>query len=235
MPVRINLLPKYVLLKKQFKWMLIGCIALVLIYVLGITLYYSNTQVQIKTLQASIDNVEPNAKATEKSKTDKQTADDAKSAIDANVKFMLLASQTGAQRSSLLGLFRPYIYPGSVVSQIDLSDGKTAAIQGMVKTPDDYARFITSLRQGTAPNGPLFAKLPVGTNGVPGFPKFKSDTTTTTSDKTKSSAQLTMVVFPLTVAAKGDLLNPVTIPTAPGAATANPAGGGPPGMPPPGG
>jgi hypothetical protein len=129
----------------------------------------------------------------------------------------------------LLDLFNPYLYHGSVVSQIDLSDGKTAVIQAMVKTPDDYARFITNLRQGTAPTGPLFAKLPVGTNGVPGFPKLKSETTQTGGN---SNTQLSMVVFPLTVEVKGDLLNPVTIPVAPGAAPAATAGGGgEPGMP----
>jgi hypothetical protein len=230
MPVRINLLPKYVLLKKYFQWALIACVAGSLVWVLALALIYANTQVQLKTLEASIANVDANATATQNSQTAKKKADDAKAPIDADVKFILAASQSGAERSSLLGLFRPYIYPGSVVSQIDLSDGKTAVIQGMVKSPDDYARFITSLRQGTTPNGPLFAKLPVGTNGVPGYPKVKSDTTNTSENK--SSTQLTMVVFPLTVEAKGDLLNPVTVPVAPGAApAANAGGGGEPGMP----
>lgn len=227
MPVRINLLPKYVLLKKQFKWVLIGCVALVLVYVTGISLYYANTQVEIRTLEASTANVEPNAKATEDSQKAKQKADGDKSPLDANVKFILAASQSGAERSSLLDLFYPYLLHGSVVSQIDLSDGNTATIQAMVKTPDDYARFITSIRQGTAPTGPLFAKLPVGTNGVPGFPKLKSETSQTGG----GSTELTMVVFPLTVEVKGDLLNPVTIPTAPGgAAAATTGGGGEPGM-----
>jgi hypothetical protein len=241
MPVRINLLPKYVLLKKYFRLALIACLGGSLLWVITLALIYANTQVQLKTLEASIENVEPNAQATEASQKAKKAADDAKAPIDANVKFILAASQSGAERSSLLDLFYPYLYHGSVVSQIDLSDGKTAVIQAMVKTPDDYARFITSLRQGTAPTGPLFAKLPVGTNGVPGFPKLKSDTTTQTGAN-NSSTQLTMVVFPLTVEVKGDLLNPVTIPVAPGAAPAANAGGAagpgmpgdvPPGEPPP--
>lgn len=230
MPVRINLLPKYVLLRKYFHWALVACLGGSLLWVITLALIYANTQVQLKTLEASIDNVETNAKATEAAQKAKKTADDAKAPIDANVKFILAASQSGAERSSLLDLFYPYLYHGSVVSQIDLSDGKTAVIQAMVKTPDDYARFITTLRQGTAPTGPLFAKLPVGTNGVPGFPKLKSDTTQTGDNN--SSTQLTMVVFPLTVEVKGDLLNPVTIPIAPGAApAANAGGGGEPGMP----
>lgn len=214
MPVRINLLPKYVLLKKYFQWLLIGCIGGSILWVLVLGLIYANTLIQINTLQASIANVEPNAKATEAAQSAQKKAEGAKAPIDVNVKFILDASKTGAERSSLLDLFRPYIYPGSVVSQIDVSDGKSAVIQGMVKSPDDYARFITSLRQGTAPTGPLFASLPVGTNGVPGFPKLKS-TTTTTDDK-NSSTQLAMVVFPLTVEAKGALLNPITVPVAPG-------------------
>lgn len=233
MPVRINLLPKYVLLKKYFQWALIGCVGGSLLWVLALALIYANTQVQLNTLNASIDNVKPTADATVAAQKAKKAADDAKSPIDANVKFILAASQSGAERSSLLDLFRPYIYPGSVVSQIDLSDGKTAVIQGMVKTPDDYARFITSLRQGTTPTGPLFAKLPVGTNGVPGFPKLKSDTTT---GENNSSTQLTMVVFPLSVEAKGELLNPVTVPVAPGAApaaNANAGAGAPGDMAPP--
>jgi hypothetical protein len=229
MPVRINLLPKYVLLKKYFQWALIACVAGSLIWVLALALIYANTQVQLKTLEASIANVDANATATQNSQKAKKTADDAKAPIDADVKFILAASQSGAQRSSLLAQFNHYIYPGSVVSQIDLSDGKTAVIQGMVKTPDDYARFITNLRQGTAPTGTIFSKLPVGTNGVPGYPKVKSDTTT---GENKSSTQLTMVVFPLTVEAKGELLNPVTVPVAPGVtAAANTGGGGEPGMP----
>lgn len=233
MPVRINLLPKYVLLKKYFQWALIACVGGSLLWVLVLGLIYANTQVQLRTLEASIENVEPNAKATEASQAAKKAADSAKSAIEANVKFILAASQTGAERSSLLAQFSHYIYPGSVVSQVDLSDGKTAVIQAMVKSPDDYARFITSLRQGTAPTGTIFSSLPVGTNGVPGYPKVKSETTTT--GDTTDGAQLTMVVFPLTVEAKGDLLNPVTVPVAPGAApAANAGGGGNPGeIPPP--
>jgi len=228
MPVRINLLPKYVLLKKYFQWALMACIGGSLLWVLVLALIYANTQVQLRTLEASIANVDANATATENSRKAKSTADNDKSSIDANVKFILAASQTGSERSSLLAQFSHYIYPGSVVSQIDLSDGKTAVIQAMVKTPDDYARFITSLRQGTAPTGTIFSSLPVGTNGVPGYPKLKSDTSTTSEEGT----QLTMVVFPLTAEAKGDLLNPVTVPTAPGGApAANPEGGGDPGMP----
>ncbi len=229
MPVRINLLPKYVLLKKQFKWLLMGCVAGVIVYVIGISLYYANTQVLIKTLEASTANVEANAKATEDAQKAKKAADDDKSSIDADVKFILAASQTGAERSSLLAQFSHYIYPGSVVSQIDLSDGKTAVIQAMVKSPDDYARFITSLRQGAVPTGTIFSSLPVGTNGVPGYPTLKSNTTTTGEN---GGTQLTMVVFPLTAEAKGDLLNPVTIPTAPGVSpAAATGGGGGPGMP----
>ncbi|MEO6906864.1 MAG: hypothetical protein ABI210_03145 [Abditibacteriaceae bacterium] len=233
MPVRINLLPKYVLLKKYFQWLLKGCIGVSILWVLILALIYANTQIQINTLKLSIANVEPNAQATEAAQTAQKNAENTKAPIDANVKFILAASQTGAERSSLLDLFRPYIYPGSVVSQIDVSDGKSAVIQGMVKSPDDYARFITSLRQGTAPTGPLFAKLPVGTNGVPGFPQLNSTTTAKAGDN-KSNAQLAMVVFPLTVGAKGDLLNPITVPVAPGSASrTNSAGAGAP-VPPPG-
>lgn len=229
MPVRINLLPKYVLLKKYFRWALMGCIGGSVLWVLVLALIYANTQVTLRVLTESIANVQTNANADEAAKAATQAANSAKSPIDANVRFILAASQSGAERSSLLGLFRPYIYPGSVVSQIDLSDGKTAVIQGMVKSPDDYARFITSLRQGTAPTGPLFANLPVGTNGVPGFPKVKSTTTKAAGNdktaETNSDTQLTMVVFPLVVEAKGDLLNPVTVPAAPGGAPTAPAGG----------
>lgn len=230
MPVRINLLPKYVLLKKYFQWALMACVGGSLLWVLVLALIYANTQVELRTLEASIENVDTNAKATEASQSSKQRADGAKSSIDADVQFILAASQTGAERSSLLAQFSHYIYPGSVVSQIDVSDGKTAVIQAMVRTPDDYARFITSLRQGAAPTGTIFSNLPVGTNGVPGYPKMKSDTTTT--GDTNNSTQLTMVVFPLTAEAKGDLLNPVTVPVAPGGAPAeNAGGGGGPGMP----
>jgi hypothetical protein len=231
MPVRINLLPKYVLLKKYFQWALIACVGGSIIWILALALIYANTQVEIKTLQASTENVEPNAQAAEAAQAAKKKADDAKAPIDADVKFILAASQTGAERSSLLDQFSNYVYhgPNSVISEIDLSDGKTAVIQGMVKSPDDYARFITTLRQGTAPVGTLFAKLPVGTNGVPGYPKLKSETTT--NNDNKSNTQLTMVVFPLTAEVKGDLLNPITVPTAPGAATPA-ASAGAPGMPP---
>ena len=229
MPVRINLLPKYVLWKKYFQWALYACIGGSAVWILALALIYANTQVEIKTLQASTENVEPNAQAAEAAQAAKKKADDAKAPIDADVKFILAASQTGAERSSLLDQFSSYVYhgPNSVISEIDLSDGKSAVIKGMVKSPDDYARFITNLRQGTAPVGTLFAKLPVGTNGVPGYPKLKSDTTANNTDN-KSSTQLTMVVFPLTAEVKGDLLNPITVPTAPGASgTAANTGGAP--------
>lgn len=232
MPVRINLLPRYVVLKKIFQRALIACIAGSILWVLVLLLVYANKQVELRTLQASLANVESAAQATEAAQAAKQKADSAKAPLEANVKFMLAASQTGSARRALLDLFRPYFSPSSVISQIDLTDGKTAIIQGMVRTPDDYARFITTLRQGAAPSGPLFAENPVGTSGVPGFPKQETQTSSKGGND-QNNSQLTMVVFPLSVEAKGTLLNPIIVPVAPGGkAEPKNNAGMPPGMPP---
>jgi hypothetical protein len=110
-------------------------------------------------------------------------------------------AKTGSERAALIDLLRRYIYEGAVVSTIDLSDGTTAKINATVATPQDYAQFLLGLRSGSVsnPGGQLFAQDPrsnaVTASGIPGGPNERFILPV-------ASTEPTIVSLPLAVASK---------------------------------
>ncbi len=169
MAIRIDLLPGYVGLKRWLKRIAAVCALLVVAFAAVLYLFYYKEQLELRTLQANRDNIEKYAQmADAASKAASDATTKAKPFQDA-VGFMVDAGRTGAERAALLDLVRRYVYANAVVGAIDLSDGQTAKMTVLVKTPDEYSRFLLNLRRGTTPTGVLFADLPSG-SGITGWP-----------------------------------------------------------------
>lgn len=249
MAIRIDLLPGSVKLQRWFQ-RLIALSVLLVATTAGILflVYYKNNQ-KLAKYKADADAIETYAKQTEAANTAKQTLEADTQPIQTAVNFMSDASKTGPERAALLDLVRTYIYyaprSGAIVNSMDISDGQTVKLNATVRTPDDYARFLLKLRQGsTDKGGPLFDGLPV-TSGIPGFPPplpgQNKGAAGTTGAPTNTAAPGTqgapiapgenIIVLPNVVTATGKLKHPVVLPPDPvgGAPAAGGAGGSMPG------
>lgn len=249
MAIAIDLLPGYVGKEKLFKRLLAG--ALLLLVVVGgvlYSIYYKNQQLLHKYTEEA-DLLQPFATQAQ---TVQQAADKVvgeTAPMQAAVSFMADASKTGPQRAALLNLVTKYIYykdgHGAVISLLDISDGATVTMNATMDTPEDYNRFLTTLRSGSAlrtPPGPLFADNPTA-SGIPGFPPPPPNASNNGGTGGGSSGgypgssggggqqiahapgEPYVKLFPLTVQAKGTLKNKVTLPPDPVGGGA-PAGGG---------
>ena len=202
MSIKIDLLPGYVPLRRTFRRVLGGLGLLFLIVAASIGLIYMADERRLEKLRADVEAIEPFAtKATEtQAEADRIIAETVpvKSVVD----FMADASKTGPERAAALDLMRRYVYAGAVVSEIDMSTGTAATIRATVRTPDEYARMLYALRNGSAEeNGPLFTGLPVGT-GVPGFPEGRL------IERPQGPIYTpTAIEFPLAVTLQGNLKN----------------------------
>lgn len=139
MSVKIDLLPGYVGLRRWFKRLSYGALALVAATAAILFLLYRQGQQTLEVYEQNRDNIEPLAVAAEAAQTATQAAISQAAPQEAAVAFMVQAGKTGSERAALIDLLRRYIYGGAVVSSIDLSDGTTARIQANVATPQDYA------------------------------------------------------------------------------------------------
>jgi hypothetical protein len=227
MAIKIDLLPGYVGLRRWFKRVLVICVALIAVVASVLALFYYRDKQRLDKLKADLANIETFAAQTEATRQQAEAAVNETAPVRTAVNFMADASKTGAERAALIDLIRRYVYAGAVVSTLDLSDGATAKFTATVRTPDEYARFLLSLRRGSdqaQAAGPLFTGLPQG-SGIPGYPDNRPIPGPETVSYTPEP-----ITFPLRIDASGQLKNPMAVPVEPGGAA--PAAGGAPGMPP---
>jgi hypothetical protein len=228
MSVKIDLLPGYVGLRRWFKRLSYGALALVVATAAILFLLYRQGQQTLAVYEQDLENIRPLAEAAEAAETATAAATSAAAPVDAAVTFMVRAGKTGPERAALIDLVRRYIYGGAVVSSIDLSDGQTVKINATVATPQDYAQFLLALRSGSVSNqGLLFAQDPrsnaVTASGIPGGPNERFILPV-------ASTEPTIVSLPLSIASNGTLKDRIEVPVEPGGvAVAQGAAGGPPG------
>lgn len=169
MAIRIDLLPGYVGLRRWFKRILVGCVALIGVFAAILFLLYYRDQLALQTLKTDRQNIEQFAQKTEAAEEAKKKADaEAKPMLDA-VTFFVDAGRSGSERAALLYLIHRYIYADAELKLLDLSDGQNAKMEANVESPDKYANFLMRLRNGTVPTGVLFKNLPAGA-GIKGYP-----------------------------------------------------------------
>jgi hypothetical protein len=230
MSVKIDLLPEYVGLNRKFN--LLWKLALGSAVLLGAVLfliYQDRENVLAKTLK-DYENLAANEKIT----TDAEAARDANirdaKPVEDAVVFMVRAGKTGAERAALIDSVRRFIYGGSVISSLDLSDGTTLKLTASVRDPNEYSQFLLALRNGSAANGGwVFANDPrtnaVVPSGIPGGPNGEFVLP-------DPSTEPVIIRYPIQVNVNAALKDPVQIPVEPGGVA--PAGGVPGGGPPQG-
>lgn len=247
MAIRIDLLPKYVAMRRWFKRILAVCLMLVSTFAAVLFVIYYREQLLLQTLKTNLANVRvlaDKADAAQKA-ADASTSDSLP--LQSNVNFLVDAGRSGTERAALLDLIRRYVYNGAVIGTVDISDGRVAKFSGMVRNPDDYARFLLNLRRGTVPVGILFSK-PADGGGIQGWPNSSGTTAITTAGATPTPAPAATpgqaqtgntavdatryYVFPNNITATAELRDPIIIPLAPGE-TAAAATQGTPGAPAP--
>lgn len=228
MSIKIDLLPGYINLQRWFKnWLLIALAALLLTGAALYLLYYQGQQT-LEVTKKDLENIEPFAKRAEETERTTTAAQAEAAPIEANVKFLVSAGKTGAERAALIDLVRRYIYSGAVVSLIDMSDGQNVTVNATVRDPEEYLRFVLALREGSATNnGLLFAADPrtqsVVPSGIGGFPNSQFIEPQPLPGQPARTYQ-----YPLSVTAVGKLKDPVVVPSeaaaAPAAGTTGTAG-----------
>lgn len=250
MAIRIDLLPRYVGLRRWFKRILLACLSLVGVFAVVLFALYYREQLRLETLKENRDAYEKIAKEAEAAADEAKKKEAEAKPLQDNVNFFVDAGRTGPERAALLDTVHRYVYNGAVISLIDLSDGQTLKFTAAVKTPDEYANFLNNLRRGTAPVGILFADLPSGAGilgypsqsgasqaGQPGQPGQQPAPGQPGQAAGAPTLSVGYQVFPNVINAAGKLREAVVIPIAPGE-TAAPAAGAegqpaPPPAPPP--
>lgn len=247
MAIRIDLLPRYVGLRRWFKRILLICLSLVGAFAAVLFVLYYREQLRLQTLEKNRDAYQVIAQSADQARQEKEKAEKDAQPFQDTVNFFVDAGRTGPERAALLDTVHRYVYRGAVISLLDLSDGQTIKFTAMVRTPDEYANFLNNLRRGTAPVGILFADLPAG-SGIAGWPNKtlaqgeggqpqqpQQPAAGGAAGEAGSTGAVNYIVFPNTINASGKLREPVKIPTAPGETAAAPAEGQPgaPGAPAP--
>lgn len=243
MAIRINLLPRYVALRRWFKRTVVLCVLSAVTLATILAAAYYREYLQLQTLKTNIANVKVFADKTDAAEAAAATATAEAQPLQSSVNFLVDAGRTGSERAALLDLIRRYVYNGAVVGSLDISDGRTAVFSGMVRTPDDYARFLLNLRRGTAPAGILFAKLPEG-SGILGWPNRSGTTPTAGAPGQPAPAPtpapapgqpqtgvapldaMRYQIFPNNISARAELREPIVVPIPPGDAAPAAAPGG---------
>jgi hypothetical protein len=229
MAIKIDLLPGYVRLARQ-RNLAIGVSAVVLIIAgSALAVLQEQKRLELQTLTADRNMYEEIAKQT----TESETRTAATLALAAPylgaVDFMSAATKTGPERAALLNLVRQYIYGNSLIKSIDISDGAKVNITATVRDPEEYARFLFTLRQASDEKGGLlFAGKPTA-SGPKGFGEGARPFILPQPDP---NGQPIVILYPIDVTAQGNLKNPVVLPTDPvGGATPNPGQPGAPTFP----
>ena len=214
MAIKIDLLPVTVALRRRLQRVILLSVLLLALAASALVLVLDAKQKELKVANANLAVIK--TYEAENTAAEGQLAtfiSDAK-AINDTVGFMLVAGKTGPQRAALLNQVRQYIYNDTVVTGIDLSDGKTARISGSVKSPDQYAAFLFNLRNASAVEpygGPLFSDLPRA-GGVGGFNNGAARAFVLPNEPVD---QPVIIPYPLDIAAVGTLKYPVQLPPDP--------------------
>ena len=224
MAIRIDLLPRYVGLRRWFKRVLLACISLVGVLAVVLFAFYYSEQLQLQTLQENRDAFEKVAKlAEEETKKKEQFVKDAQPLRD-TVSFFVDAGRTGPERAALVDIIQRYIYRGAVISLLDLSDGQNVKLSAMVRTPDEYANLLNVLRRGTVPTGIAFKNLPSGA-GIKGWPGTSGGATQAGGQQAAAqpgtggatdTTSLGYQIFPNSITLQGAMRDPIVVPVPPG-------------------
>ena len=175
MAIKIDLLPKYVGLRRALKWWLL--ISFVAVTAIGsglYLLYFQKKQIAVATA-ADLEMWKPRAALATSVATEATNKEGSLGSMQATVQFFADATQTGPRRAAAVDLIRRYVMPDALVSSIDISDGKSVSIIASVADSDDYSRLLLNLRQGTlntkpAPPLPYVWKTTPTASGFPGYP-----------------------------------------------------------------
>ncbi len=230
MAIKINLLPEYVKLKRNLHRSIAACVVATSAIVGLLLVVLEQRRLELETVNTNLAAATVVANQVTAVTGEKTTALGATAPLTNAVSFMAGASKTGAQRAALLHLVRQYIYEDAIVSSIDVSDGTNVVILATVRTPDEYAKFLNNLRRAADVNGgTLFKGLPVASG--PGG--FANGAVPFLLPDGNGSTDPVPILYPVSVTARGVLLNPVQIPPDPtGAAVPVTGFPGEPGAPP---
>lgn len=238
MTIKIDLLPKYVGMRRNLKRFIAFCVALVPILGLFLFVKYYQGQQQLHKVETDVANIQPVAERKKAADAKKDAAVAESGPYKATVDFIVDAGQTGPARAALIDLIRRWIYAGALVSSIDMSKGDTVTMNVALNQPDEYAQFLGILRRASVQNnGVVFSELPLG-SGIPGFGAGAAPVAQPVAGQAPGTPPqpASVPTFPLKITAEGKLLNPVVIPAEPiGPGGAGAAGAGAPGGPGPGG
>ncbi len=236
MAIQIDLLPQYVGLRRKVK---VAALFMFVIYVIAgtaFTLVWDAKTKEVKTAKANTELYRPIA---QKAADTKKLADDKDASLipmATSVKFCSDASQTGPRRAAVINMLRWYINKDSLVSVIDIPDGKSVNITAAVTDTEHYANLLLNLRKGWTGHQPPSARPAIfdaepKASGAPGYPKVPLP-----NIPFASFGQLVEQPFPLNVNISTSLTEPLKFETplalgeaavaaAPGQPGAAPAGG----------
>ncbi|HEY0074464.1 MAG TPA: hypothetical protein VGB77_10200 [Abditibacteriaceae bacterium] len=229
MAIQIDLLPQYVGLRRKVKW---AAIIMTLIYAIAgtaFTLVWHSKTLEVKTAQANKAAYEAPAAEATKVKGDAEAKVTSLKTIEDTVTFFTAATQTGPRRAVVIDMMKMYIAEDSLVSSIDIPDGKNVRIEASIKNTDDYGKLLLNMRKGTvgqtpAPATPIiWGSLPKG-SGIKGYPAPLMS-----PPRLVPFGEFVPVQFPLNVALATTLKDDLVFdtPVAPGEAVAAAAAGQP--------
>ncbi|HEX8465214.1 MAG TPA: hypothetical protein VF627_11405 [Abditibacterium sp.] len=234
MAIKIDLLPAYVKLRRDWHRSLAACVVVAGLVVGGLLTLLYQRQLELETAKTNLAAAQLVQTKTATATSNTATINGQAAPYVSAISFMSAASKTGPQRAALLNLVRQYIYGDAIVSSIDISDGQRVVIRATVRDTDEYARFVNSLRRASdVQGGSLFKGLPTA-SGPGGF----ANGAVPFLPPVANGEPAVPIIYPISVSAEGVLLNPIQLPPDPvgGAGAAGAPGGVPggPGGPPPG-
>ncbi len=212
--IKIDLLPGHVKQRRNLQLAIMASVLALALVGTGLAMALNAKQKELLTAKTNLEVVTAVAAQTTAAETAKTTAETTMQPIGDTIAFMLASSKSGPQRAALLNQVRQYIYVDTVIKSIDLSDGANAVIQGSVKNPTEYGRFLFNLRRAGPPPagapttdaGPLFAAAPRGV-GPGGF----NNGAAIFVPPARPLDQPVIIVYPLTVTAQGPLKYPIPV------------------------
>ena len=102
MAIRIDLLPRYVVLRRWFKRILLACLSLVSAFAAILFVLYYREQLRLQTLKVNRDAYEKIAKEAERAQSAAKSKEDEAKPFQDNVNFFVDAGRTGPERAALL-------------------------------------------------------------------------------------------------------------------------------------
>ena len=148
MAIQIDLLPQYVGLRRKVK---AAAIFMFIVYVIAgtaFTLVWYQKTLEVQTAKANVELYKAPAAETTKIAGEASAKLASLAPKQTTVDFFAAASQTGPRRAAVIDMLKMYINADSLVSAIDISDGKTVLITASIKDTDDYGNLLLNLRKG---------------------------------------------------------------------------------------